>query len=140
MMEILAHDHDDLRALYKETAELVRSHAMPDAEAARQVVKSRLRFLKLMDSHLKAENAYVQKVLASSPAANDAALMHEFPAEMHDFLRRFSLHVAHWTPLRIPEHWTGYRETVTDMLVWLNGRLDREERDVFPVLRRHAGR
>lgn len=128
----LRYEHDLLIGMAEALAAGARCSA-PPADLPRLLILLG-QFTQLLQVHLLREDSVLYPALAAS---NDwiAAAIVEMLREEHGALER---HVAaferDWTGDAIRRHWSCFRAELTDILVMVRERIDRENEDLYALL------
>lgn len=135
MLERLRNQHDLLRAFAEDLLGLIGSEQLADADL---LAASRWRLSRMLLQHLSLEERYVYRPLERDPRPEVNIVAHAFSRELEDSFGRYEEHMHHWTPERIADDWQCYRRAARHLLDFLLERLDREERELYPMLNEEA--
>jgi hypothetical protein len=135
MLERLRNQHDLLRAFAHDLLGLLGSDRAADPEA---LAASRWRLSRMLLQHLALEERHVYRPLERDPRADVNMIAHGFSRELEDSFTRYQEHMHHWTPEAILEDWPTYRRAAGHLLQFLLERLDREERELYPLINDEA--
>ncbi len=87
-----------------------------------------------MMAHLAFEDRHLYSKLEqdSRPAINAAG--RAFQSELRAQFGAYAEHAKSWTPQRVAADWTSYGTAVSRFLALLLERIDREERELYPLV------
>lgn len=128
-VETLCRQHDALRGVVADYAtQLARDE--PDLAA---LSACRWTLTRLVTMHLAYEDRHLYSAL---PACGEhaAALGERMNAEHGTLSRDYMAHVREWTASAIMDDWAGFRRDASGLLSVLSKRMDREEKELYPLL------
>lgn len=131
MLPRLLDDHDRTREACAELLALIgRDQPCPPELLA----DCRWRVASLVLRHLPVEDRHVYQRLESHPDAAAVACAERFKEEREVIYGAFQRHSAMWTPETVAAGWEEYRSQARRLINLLLARLDREERELYPLL------
>ncbi len=131
MLATMLQDHEKLRqcaARLRVLVEAVRPCDMAELAAARWDLGS------TMMRHLAFEDRHLYSKLEQDDRPAIKATGQAFQSELRGHFGAYAEHAKSWTPDRIVADWTSYRAAVTGFLAMLMARIDREERELYPLV------
>ena len=130
-IEDLLNDHASLRAHAAALVSAVRE-LRPDNMA--KVQDLRWALTRVAHQHLVLDERYVQVPLESRPDPSVRGKAAELRADAERFRSYWTLHIADWPSERVASSWTSYRRAVHRLVDRMEERLDREERELYPLV------
>ncbi len=131
MLATMLQDHEKLRGCAARLRALIDRPApcdMTELAAARwDLGSTMMRHLAFEDRHL-----YAKLEQDHRPEIN--AIGRAFQAELRDRFGAYADHAKSWTPETIVADWATYRAAVIGFLSGLLARMDREERQLYPLV------
>ena len=131
MIDKLCNQHELLRQFVGELLALVSGDTPCDPE---NLAASRWRLARMLLQHLALEERAVYRPLERDPRPQVVMLAYGFRRELDTSYARYEQHMAEWTRERIEAQWPAYVSAVRHMADFLLERLDREERELFPLV------
>ena len=128
-VEIMCRQHDELRAL---GAAYERELGKPAPDLA-ALAKCRWTLARLVSAHLAYEGAHLYPALERA-GGRASDLGRTMSAEMATLGAELGDHVRKWTSDSITTDWGHFTRTSKTLIDALKARMDREEREVYPVL------
>lgn len=127
----LRQDHDGLRLLMREFAQLLAVAGMKDMP---DLARRRIAFSQAFREHMGREDAMVRDLVRRPLTPQATGIVREHGRAMVALFLRYSDHVKDWTPAQIAADWSGYRNAVLDLQNGLYDRMDWEEQHLHPLL------
>lgn len=84
--------------------------------------------------HLILDERYVQLPLENDPVAAVREKAAEMRQDAEQFRDHWTRHIGQWTVEMIETNWRAYGRSVRELVGRMNARLDREERELYPLL------
>jgi hypothetical protein len=131
MLAIMLQDHERLRQCAERLAVLIDAPQPCDMAA---LAAARWDLGSTMMRHLAYEDRHLYSKLEQDVRPAIKAAGHAFQTELRDKFDAYAEHAKSWTPERIAADWTGYRTAVAGFLAMLMARIDREERELYPLV------
>ena len=130
-VESLMADHMRLRM--HGDALIAAATSLQPADAAR-LQDVRWTLTREAHQHLILDERYVQVPLEqhASPAVRRKAA--EMRQDSDRFREYWTAHIAEWTSDKVTQNWRSYGRAVRKLILTMNARLDREERELYPLL------
>lgn len=128
----LAAEHADLARMVDELRRAVDDDE-PDFD---RLARARWRLGFLLAVHLAKEDKHVYPALKRHENASLASLATAYETEMGDLDQRFRDYLADWPIQIITRRWLQFRLATTDLMDKLVQRIEREERELYPLLDR----
>jgi hypothetical protein len=128
-VKLMCAQHDELRALAADYAEQLARPA-PDLVA---LAGCRWKLIRLVTVHLAYEDKHLYAILAGTDAPA-VAIVDRMATELGHLYASFQNHVREWTSAAIAIDWHGYRRETEALLDALCSRMDREEKDLYPLI------
>jgi hypothetical protein len=125
IVQTLIAQHDELRAL-RDTYERELAKPEPDLMA---LAKCRWTLARLVSTHLAFEQMHMKVLLGRSEP-----VIAQLTQERQRLAQKLDEHVRNWTPNAIADNWADYGRVSRSVMAVLIGHLDREERDLYPLL------
>lgn len=88
--------------------------------------------------HLKCEDWVLYPRLKASGEPALVRIASEFVLEMGDIAKDFVAYDSKWTAERVANEWAGFAEETKGLLAVLAMRIEREDRDLYPLAERLA--
>ena len=129
-VETLCQQHAELRALASQY-ERELAKAAPDLPA---LAKCRWTLARLISAHLAYEGLHLYPALAAG-GGHAAEMGRVFAAEMAGLGAQLDDHVRKWTSDAILSDWVGFARSSKALMAALKARMDREEREAYPLAR-----
>lgn len=129
-MDRLRAEHAALVALARIVTELLQA---PGPTRLAELASARSRLRETLVRHLKCEDWILYPRLR---ATGDADLMHitrEFELAMGDLAADYVAYDDKWTPECVASKWTEFRRETTEIFGALATRVEREERELYPL-------
>ncbi len=104
----------------------------PEADLA-ALAAFRWKLMRLVTGHLAFEDVHLYDALARG-GGEAAAVAQSMAAELGHLLGSFQDHVRDWTPAAITGDWVGYRTASHALIAALVDRMDREEKQLYPLV------
>lgn len=131
MLMQLKQDHDALRGMMRDFAQVMRAHG---PEALPDIARRRIAFSQLFRDHMGREDAMVVALRSGPMAAQADPVMRDHSRAMVALFLRYSDHIKVWTPARIAQDWHGYRDAVLELQQGLLDRMAWEEGHLHPLM------
>jgi len=131
MLATMLQDHEKLRQCAARLRALIDA-AQPCDMAELAAVRWDLG--STMMRHLAYEDRHLYSKFEQDPRPTIKATGQAFQAELRSQFGAYAEHAKGWTPDRIVADWANYRTAVTGFLAMLMARIDREERDLYPLV------
>jgi hypothetical protein len=131
MLATMLQDHEKLRLCAARLRTLVDAPSpcdMAELAAARWDLGS------TMMRHLAFEDRHLYSKLGQDGRPDIRATGQSFQAELRSHFDAYAEHAKSWTPDRIGADWVSYRAAVIGFLAMLMTRIDREERELYPLV------
>jgi hemerythrin-like domain-containing protein len=135
MLDRLRNQHELLRTFARDLRGLIASEQPANADV---LAAARWRLSRMLLQHLSLEERYVYRPLERDPRPEVNMIAHGFSRELDDSFARYQEHMHQWTPERISRDWHCYRRAARHLIDFLFERLDREERDLYPMINEEA--
>lgn len=129
-MQRLRAEHAALVTLSRILADMVRA---PHSPRATELVSARGLLRDTLLRHLKCEDWVLYPRLKASGDPELARITREFELEMGDLAADFMAYDDEWTVERALAAWPGFCRETAIMLDILAMRIEREERDLYPL-------
>ncbi|MFD1610550.1 hemerythrin domain-containing protein [Sphingomonas tabacisoli] len=123
-VEKLTHQHDELRAL-ADSYEQALARPEPNLTT---LAKHRWTLARLISAHLAVER------LAFGRIANASDNVNRVMEEQRALAGQLDDHVRNWTVEAIAGDWPAYGRTCRAMMAVMRAHLDKEERELYPLL------
>ena len=128
-VQAMCAQHDSLR----EVAKLYRRELAKPGPDPRSLADCRWKLMRLVTGHLAYEGLHLYPALLRS-GGRDADTARQMATEIEQLSGTLHDHVREWTTARIERDWPGYRRAADALIAQLVCRLDREEKDLYPLL------
>jgi hypothetical protein len=129
-LETLIAQHRELRELAA-TYRTELDRPQPDLAA---LGKCRWTLARLISAHLAQEASHLYPALRrAGPAATAAG--ERYASEIGQLTDALGAHVRDWTVAMIESQWPAYRRSSAALITQLCARMDREEAELYPLLR-----
>lgn len=115
---------------------LVEAVASPHPVDAHTLEELRWNLARESLQHLSLEERQVQTPLEQHADAGIRAIALRFREDAEAFSTQFRTHVSDWPADTIPAKWASYGRSVRKLVARLHDRLDREERELYPLVAR----
>lgn len=130
MLNKLKQDHATIRIKAQTLVDLLDQDAAPDRAI---LADARWQVSSFIMQHLAYEDRHLYSKLLRDHRPQVAETGRQFQAELAELFASFSRHAQHWTPDRIAADWHGFRSAARPIVFGMFARIDREERDLFPL-------
>ncbi len=127
----LHEEHVKLAVLAGQLSRMIAPGAPPPAQ---QLYPIRMRLASELIRHLKSEDWILYPTLLASRRRDVALIARAFSASMGGLATEFKAYCDRWGADAITHNWTGYQSDTTKILRALTLRMNREERDLYPLL------
>lgn len=131
MLPRLLEDHARIRDV---CAELLALVSADQPCAAETLADCRWRLASQVLRHLPIEDRHVFQRLERHPDPAAVARTERFKAERDMIYGAFQRHSDTWTSETVPGRWTEYRSQARRLIGLLLTRIDREERELYPLI------
>ena len=128
-IQAMCAQHDALR----EVAGQYRLELAKPAPEARSLADCRWKLMRLVTGHLAYEGLHLYSALHQA-GGRYAETARQMAVEIEQLSGDLQNHVREWTVTRIESDWPGYRRAAEALVETLVRRLDREEKDLYPLL------
>jgi hypothetical protein len=128
-VQTMCAQHDSLR----EVANFYRLELAKPRPDARSLADCRWKLIRLVTGHLAYEGLHLYPALFKS-GGKEADTARQMATEIEQLTGALHDHVREWTVTRIESDWTGYRRAAELLIATLVSRIDREEKDLYPLL------
>ncbi|MBW6532627.1 hemerythrin domain-containing protein [Sphingomonas sp. RRHST34] len=125
---------DKQHASLKESAAALRfevDRPTPDMEA---LARAKWRLGYRLAVHLAHEDRHVYPILIAHADHRIASLAALYEREMGDLDQRFRDYIARWSSDMVTSEWPAYRLATYTILDALAQRIDREDRELYPLV------
>jgi hypothetical protein len=129
----LRHDHAELARMFRQLERII---ALPQAPSQLELFELRRTLMQTLIGHLKLEDWALYPRLIDSGDAEIAAAGRHFKDEMGGLAPAFLAYCEKWTANTIAADWPDYCSDTRELLDALNDRLNRENRELLPLLER----
>ena len=124
-------EHAHLSLLLRRLGEMIAADHPPFAGGLDQV---RQDLQMTLIAHLQAEDWLLYPDLLDSGHPKIVAVASSFTAEMGDLARKFMDYSGRWAVRSVFDDWDVFRSETAEICVALNERIEREDRDLYPLL------
>ncbi|NWK95672.1 hypothetical protein DM806_08295 [Sphingobium lactosutens] len=131
MVMVLRQDHDGLRLLMREFAQLLAVASIRDMP---DLARRRIAFSQAFREHMGREDAMVRDLGRRSPTPQATGVVREHGRAMVALFLRYSDHVKDWAPAQINADLAGYRNAVRALQNGFHDRMAWEEQHLHPLL------
>jgi hypothetical protein len=132
-MDGLKQCQDDHRRLANIASRLTNVLARDRPPPASELYALRQELVSTLIRHLKAEDWLLYPKLMRSPDPRISQIAQSFVNEMGGLALTFRNHSERWAAYAIESDWPGYRRETAQLLIALNERIMREDRDLYPL-------
>lgn len=140
----IAHEMCRLRAEHAELAKLVRQLAdvldAPATPASADLEPVRAALRDMLVRHLKCEDWALYPRLRATGEAELVRLAREFSGAMGHVADDYIAYDRRWPPARVAAEWRAFRKESGVMLGAIEARIERENRELYPLVDRLAER
>ncbi len=130
MLPTMLHDHEKIRGC------AARLHALTDLPAPGDMIAlaaARWDLGSAVMRHLAYEDRHLYSKLEQDSRPEIQATGRAFQDELRTLFGSYADHARSWTPERIIADWATYRGAVAVFLTLLLARMEREERELYPL-------
>lgn len=127
----LRDEHKLLEAISRRLSEVLAQDLPPPPS---ELYMLRQELASALIRHLKAEDWVLYPRLLASPDKGISETARSFSDEMGGLATEFKTHSERWGSFAIQEDWNGYRAETAIILETLARRVDRENRELYPLL------
>lgn len=136
LMTRLLSDHAQLR---RYAADIRAALADPAASTrAGELEELRWSISRDLMQHLAFDEKHVLAVLDAVGGPREQAVAGEFREELARIADRFRSHMTQWTGSKVAADPKRYRRSLDELIALLEQRLDREERELYPLIAKHG--
>jgi Hemerythrin HHE cation binding domain len=128
-VQTMCAQHDQLR----DVANRYRLEIARPGPDPRSLADCRWKLMRLVTGHLAYEGLHLYPALYRS-GGRDADAARQMATEIEQLSAELQNHVRDWTGTRIESDWPGYRLAAEALVDTLVRRLDREEKELYPLL------
>lgn len=128
-VQAMCAQHDQLR----DVASLYRLELAKPGPDPRSLADCRWKLMRLVTGHLAYEGLHLYPALYAAGGRN-ADIARQMATEIEQLSGALQNHVREWTVTRIDSDWPGYRRAAGALIDTLVLRIDREEKDIYPLL------
>lgn len=130
MLDRLLRDHAIMREKAQALLDLLDSNAAPASEV---LADTRWQLSSHIMQHLAFEDRHLYAKLLHDDRPHVCETGRRFQAELTTLFATYADHAKHWTPDRISGDWNGFRAASRKMTYAMFARIDREEKELFPL-------
>ena len=130
IIEKLKDEHVELRRIADELDRLMAGADPCDLTA---LARCRWRLVRLVTQHLALEDRQIYS-RAPDPASPLGSIAARLKGEIGDLYDSFRGHITAWPSEAIVADWETYRTETRRLLATLHARIDREERELYPLV------
>ena len=127
----LCQEHVKLTVLADQLSKMIAQGAPPPAQ---ELYPIRMQLASELIKHLKSEDWILYPALLTSLNERVALIARAFSASMGGLASEFKTYRERWDADAIMHNWTGYQSETFEILRALTLRINREERDLYPLL------
>ena len=128
-VQTMCAQHEQLR----DVANLYRMELTKPGPDPRSLADCRWKLMRLVTGHLAYEGLHLYPALCRS-VGREADIARQMALEIEQLSGALQDHVREWTVIRIESDWTSYREAAEALIETLVRRMDREEKELYPLL------
>lgn len=127
----LRQEHANLAAIGSQLSVIIEQDAAPPAHDLHRL---RMELTSGLVRHLKSEDWLLYPELMRSSNQQIAVTARAFNASMGGLATEFEAYSERWAAGAITSDWEGYRRDTAKILRALTLRMEREERDLYPLI------
>ncbi|PAL20149.1 hemerythrin domain-containing protein [Sphingopyxis sp. GW247-27LB] len=134
-MRRLRAEHAELARLSRQLADLLEASAAPPSTEI-EPIRAQLR--DTLTRHLKCEDWALYPRLRAAGETDAARLARDFADAMGHVADDYDAYDRRWPPARVAAEWPAFRAESRAMLAALDERMERENRELYPLVDRLA--